>query len=300
MELRHLEHVLAVTDAGSLSQAALRVGLTQQALSKSLARLEESLGGKLFDRETRGMALTRLGETVVEHARDVVASAGRLRTAAAAEQSLDRGKLVIGLGPIAATTRVGRKVADYAGRHPDLRIDVEAGIDRQFVEQLNHGEIDLAIAAQTENIGDSVLVEQVAREPWGVAGRVNHELLGGARRLADLENAHWLVGRNTALLDEAVGESFARSGASAPLPGVMTTSVLFAQAVLSGTDYLAILPRSICELVPNIEWRQFDDCEWSTPVYLLRRRRAHLGAGARRLVAELRSDATVEGRVDAL
>ena len=79
-------------------------------------------------------------------------------------------------------------------------------------------------------------------------------------------------------------------GATAPLPGVMTTSVLFAKAVLPGTDYLAILPRCICELGPNIEWRQSDDCAWSTPIYLLRRRRGHLGIGARRLIAELMSD----------
>lgn len=59
MELRQLSHFLAVVDAGSLTLAADRVGVTQQALSKSLARLETELGGKLFERAARGKTRCR-------------------------------------------------------------------------------------------------------------------------------------------------------------------------------------------------------------------------------------------------
>ena len=95
MELRQLSHFLAVVDAGSLTLAADREGLTQQALSKSLARLELELGGKLFERAARGMVLSRLGDAIAEHARQVLADAGRLRHAASAELGLQRGANIV-------------------------------------------------------------------------------------------------------------------------------------------------------------------------------------------------------------
>jgi len=290
MELRQLEHVLAVVEAGSLTGAASRVGLTQQALSKSLSRLEESIGGKLFDRETRGMSLTRLGETVVEHARDVVASAGRLRSAATAELGFERGKMVIGLSPVAATTEIGRRVVRFAGAHPNLRIDVEAGIDREFVAGLHRGQIDMALSTQTVDHQESVLVEQLGSEPWGIVGRVGHPQLAKATSLAHLNGAQWILGRNTDLLDEVIADAFVACGATRPQPGLMTTSVLFALTALTRSDNLAILPRSLCDNIPSLVWKDLSDGTWLSPIYLMRRKRAHNGLGARKLVEALRAE----------
>lgn len=287
MELRQLEHLLAVVETGSITAATAHTGLTQQALSKSLSRLEDSVGGKLFERETRGMSLTRLGETVTEHARDVVASAGRLTTAAAAELGLERGKLVIGLSPIAATTRPGRRVAAFAEKHPGLRIDIEAGVGRNFVAALHRGEIDLAITSTMDGSQDSVLIEPIDEEPWGVAGRKRHSRLKSAQTLADLVRCQWMLGRNTNLLDEAIGASFAAAGCQHPRPGVMTTSVLFALATLVQSNYLSILPRSLCDTMPSLLWRDLGDGAWSTPIYLMRRKRAHVSLGVRNLLTEL-------------
>lgn len=290
MELRQLEHVLAVVETGSLTAAAAQVGLTQQALSKSLSRLEDSIGGKLFERETRGMSLTRLGETVFEHARDVVASAGRLKSAATAELGLERGKLVIGLSPIAATTSIGRRTAQFAQAHPNLRIDVEAGMDTDFVAALHRGQVDLALSTQTMGHHDSVLVEQIASEPWGIVGRKNHPLLQQATSLSDLEKAEWVLGRNTDILDESINNAFVDSGAKPPQPGIMTTSVLFTLTALNKTDCLSILPKSLCSTLPSLVWKDLSKGIWFSPLYLMRRKRAHIGLGARRLIKTLQSD----------
>ena len=290
MELRQLEHVLAVVEAGSLTGAASRVGLTQQALSKSLSRREDSIGGKLFERETRGMALTRLGETVVEHARDVVASAGRLKSAATAELGFERGKMVIGLSPIAATTEIGRSVVRFAEAHPNLRIDVEAGIDREFVAALHRGQIDMALSTQTVDHQDSVLVQQLASEPWGIAGCAGHRQLSKAKSLTDLRGAQWVLGRNTDHLDEAIADAFATLGEPRPQPGMMTTSVLFALTALTHSETLAILPRSLCDNLSTLMWKDLCDGAWASPIFLMRRKRAHLGLGARKLIEALQAE----------
>lgn len=287
MELRHLSHFLAVADAGSLTLAADRVGVTQQALSKSLARLEAELGGKLFERTARGMAPSRLGEAIAEHARQVVADAGRLRLAASAELGLQRGRLVVGLSPIAASNPLGNCVLRFAARYPRVRIDIESGIDREFVARLHRGEIDLAISSQTAEQSDNVLLEQLAVESWGVAGSADNQLLGRARDLADLAPAQWIIGRNTAMLDAQISEAFANAGLAPPRPGLMTTSVLFTLQALRRSQCLAILPRSLCEDSPDLRWRDLGRGAWLTPIYLMRRKRALIDDLTRALLQEM-------------
>jgi DNA-binding transcriptional LysR family regulator len=287
MHLRQLEQFLAVIETGSLTAAAERVNLTQQALSKSLSRLEDSIGGKLFHRETRGMTVTRLGETVAEHAREVVASAGRLRIAAAAESGLERGKLVIGLSPIAATTHVGVEVIRFAESNPDLRIDVEAGIDLDFAAALNRGQLDIAISSQMHGTHANILTEIIGAEAWGVVGRTGHPLLEKARSLADLEGANWVLGRNTNSLDEDIETAFITAGARRPQPGIMTSSVLFALTMLAQSGYLSILPRSLCVSMPSLIWRDLSKGMWSTPIFLMRRNRAYLSHAATQLLEAL-------------
>ena len=75
MELRQLKRFLAVYDQGSLVLAAKSLGLTQQALSASLANLEEELGVRLFSRSPGGVTRpTDYGETLVRHARAQLAA----------------------------------------------------------------------------------------------------------------------------------------------------------------------------------------------------------------------------------
>lgn len=290
MELRQLAHFLAVVDAGSLTVAASRAGLTQQALSKSLSRLEAELGGKLFERSARGMAPSRLGEAIAEHARQVVADAGRLRHAASAELGLQRGRLVVGLSPIAAASRLGNRVIRFAEHYPRVRIDVESGIDKDFVAALHRGEIDVAISSQTAEQSDSVLLEQLAVEKWGVAGCKDNPLLSRAANIGDLAKARWILGRNTALLDDQVGETFASAGLAPPQPGIMTTSVLFTLHALGCSPYVAILPQSLCEDMPGLQWRDLGGEAWTTPIYLMRRKRSLIDDLMRALLHELGSN----------
>lgn len=288
MEHRQLVHFLAVLDSGSLTAAALRVGVTQQALSKSLSRLESELGGKLFDRETRGMTATRLGESIAEYARDIIATAGKLHHAASSTLGLERGRLVVGLSPISAASLLGERLTRFTHDYPNIRIDVEGGIDRDFVAALHRGELDIALASQIGGQDDGILLEQVFSEAWGVAGCRNNDILIEARSLSDLADAKWIIGRNTDLLDDVIAETFSHAGLPVPKPGIMTTSVLFSLHALSQSGFLAILPKSLCRDYEGIIWRDLSRGAWNSPIYLMRRKRAHMDELVRMLLRELK------------
>src|ERR1700722_10776514 len=79
MELRQLEHFVAVAADLNFSRAAERIHVVQSALSAAVSRLEKELSIELFDRSKRQIALTAPGEAFLEHAREVIRAAQRAR-----------------------------------------------------------------------------------------------------------------------------------------------------------------------------------------------------------------------------
>ena len=286
--LKQLRHFLAVVDGGTVTEAARREELSQQAISKSIARLEAEFGAKLLERAGRGVTTTRLGDVVAEHARTVGSDVGRLRRAVAAELGLRRGRLVIGVSPIASLARIREVVMQFAESHPKLRIDVEAGIDRQFSSALHSGQIDLAIASSSETADRLIAVEPLFNEDWVVVGRRDHPLLSSATSLRDLREARWIFGRHLRSLGVNISAAFAESGNRSPKPQIVTTSVLFALDALAHSDYLSVLPASLVASKEGLIGQTFPACDWQTPVNLMRLRRVHLASGADEVIKALK------------
>ena len=104
MELQNLRAFIQVAEAGSFSLAAERLHLTQPAVSKRIALLEEELGSPLFDRIGRNVSLTEAGEALLPHARNVEQ---QLR---AAEQSVRDLS-----GDVAGQLRISQATPDEIG-----------------------------------------------------------------------------------------------------------------------------------------------------------------------------------------
>jgi Transcriptional regulator len=99
MNLRQLEHVVALAEEGSFARAAVRVHLSQPALSRSIQAIEEHLDMVLFDRSTREVRITPAGQTVVQRARKVLFEARCLLRDVDLLKSHDLGSVNFGSGP---------------------------------------------------------------------------------------------------------------------------------------------------------------------------------------------------------
>jgi DNA-binding transcriptional LysR family regulator len=115
-----------VAETGELRQAARRVHLSQPALSKSVAKLEDELGIRLFDRGGT-LTLTALGEQVLERVRRVVAASGDLERELLLLRGGEIGELRIGCGPVLAECLLGRAVAALHAAHPGLHVHAQVG-----------------------------------------------------------------------------------------------------------------------------------------------------------------------------
>ena len=98
MNLRQLEHLMALAEEGSFSRAAERMHLTQSALSRSLQGLEDELGARLIDRSGRRSTLTPLGEAVLARAQRIVLEAAEIERSAELLRQGEAGTIRVGLG----------------------------------------------------------------------------------------------------------------------------------------------------------------------------------------------------------
>ena len=176
MNIKHLEHLLALADTGSFSRAAEKLFLTQSALSRSIQSLELDLGAKVLDRIGKRNELTPLGQDVVARARHIVREAAELRQSAKLLQDGGRGSISVGLGsgpaalllvPLmcAASTRGGMRVAVTQG-------PVELQILQLRSRQLDAMVVDMRRVIPATDLN----IESLAELRAGLVVRAGHPL----------------------------------------------------------------------------------------------------------------------------
>ncbi|MEO3876221.1 LysR family transcriptional regulator [Nonomuraea sp. B12E4] len=144
MELRQLEHFLAVAKHGRFTAAAREVLIVQSALSTSIRNLERELGAPLFDRATRRVVLTPAGREVIPLARRMVADAEAVRDVVAAVAGLRTGRVSVGAIQSLAHVDLPAELARFRRTHPGVHVEVRDTVVDELVEALRLGQLDLA------------------------------------------------------------------------------------------------------------------------------------------------------------
>ena len=182
MNLKQLEHLLAVAEAGSFSRAAERLYLTQSALSRSIRLLEEDLGARLLDRMGKRTELTPLGLTVASRARRILFESGELRRSAELLTQGDRGSISIGLGSGPGVMLMTPLLAHVAQHYPQLRLDVMRGSPEAHLALLRQRRLD-ALVVDTRGIvpAADLRIEPISEMRAGFICRRGHPLAQAGR-----------------------------------------------------------------------------------------------------------------------
>jgi DNA-binding transcriptional LysR family regulator len=163
LDLEDLQTFVEVADAGGVSPAARRLGVSKSIVSRRLVRLEAELGVQLLARTTRGAALTEAGVTFREHAARVCAEIDLARETVLPAGDL-RGRLRIAAPLSFGPAHLAPMLADLARRHP--RLHVYTSYSDRFVDIVGEG-FDCAI--RVGYLSDSNLI---ARRIGPVHGRL--------------------------------------------------------------------------------------------------------------------------------
>lgn len=122
MELRHLQHFVAVAEDQHFTRAAERLMVSQSGLSASIRALERELRAPLFVRTTRRVTLTEAGRALLAEAERILAQVRAAHEAVAAVQGVVRGTLSVGTEQCIAGVDVAGLLAAFRRRHPDVEI----------------------------------------------------------------------------------------------------------------------------------------------------------------------------------
>jgi DNA-binding transcriptional LysR family regulator len=154
MELRQLEHFVAVAEDESFTRAAGRLGYVQSALSVSIQALERELAVRLFDRTTHRVRLTDAGRALLPSARATLASSAEVREQAAAINGVVRGRLRIGLMQSFAALNVPKLLGRFHREHPQVELTVRPAMGgaAAMVAAVTAGELDVAFVAVAEPV----------------------------------------------------------------------------------------------------------------------------------------------------
>ncbi|KWI24512.1 LysR family transcriptional regulator [Burkholderia ubonensis] len=143
MDLTLLRAFAAVAREGNLTRAAEQLHLTQPAVSLQVKHLQETLGVVLFTRTSRGLALTRDGQTLLPHAERALAAAADVQRAAAALHHEVRGRLRIGTILDPEFLRLGGFLRALVETHPQIETALRHGMSGWVLEQVRAQVLDV-------------------------------------------------------------------------------------------------------------------------------------------------------------
>ncbi|WP_368681940.1 LysR family transcriptional regulator [Mycobacterium intracellulare] len=145
--LSQLKTFIAVVDQGGFTAASRRLGLSQPAVSRTVATLEKELGLPLFMRRRDGLALTEAGAVALTHAREAVRQLTLMRTEVAGLAGDITGTLSLASLPTATATLIAPQLRTFARRHPAVTIRLLEGSKEEILDWLDQGAAEAGVVS---------------------------------------------------------------------------------------------------------------------------------------------------------
>jgi len=176
MDTNHLKSFMAVAESGSFSEAAEKLYLTQPAISKRIAALEEQLHCKLFNRIGRTISLTQEGERLLPRARDILFSVEQTERDIREGSDSISGNLKIMTSHHVGLHRLPPVLKSFVNDFPDVMLDVQF-VDSEFAHQaVLHGETELAVVTLAPMPEENLNSEMIWHDPLAFVAPKDHPL----------------------------------------------------------------------------------------------------------------------------
>jgi molybdate transport repressor ModE-like protein len=297
LDPKRLLDLLAIARHGSYTHAASALGVSQPALSNSIAALEKALGVRVLDRTRSGATLTDFGRLLANHAEALQSALSRASGDVALKKDGMEGSLVIGVSPVACVDIVPDAVALLKRTTPNVSVRIHELPDDQLLEQLQTGEIDLMISP-TGFIADLPDIERevLLRDTFVIIMRPQNPLAKRkALSLRELRHAEWVMPNLHTTMWRQIEALFAAENEPWPATCVITNSVTALRSLVMRSDSVSISSTRLVKLECRAGYLKgvaLRDAHFSREICLRRRRNLDLSPLTQRFVEVLRRVAT--------
>ena len=173
MTLTELKYVVALAHERHFGRAAQKCFVTQPTLSLALAKLEDELGVKLFERNKNEVLVTARGQAIVEQARRVLDEVGKISHIAKGSQDQLAGALRLDVIPTIGPYMLPDLVPILRKRAPSMPLAIEENLTGNLAPMLREGELDVVIIALPFAVA-GVRTRVVYEEPFSVVVPEGH------------------------------------------------------------------------------------------------------------------------------
>ncbi|MBP2233997.1 LysR family pca operon transcriptional activator [Sinorhizobium kostiense] len=247
IKFRHLQTFLEVARQKSVVKAAEFLNVTQPAVTKTIRELEGVLGVAVFEREGRGIKITRYGEVFLRHAGAALTALRQGIDSVSHERSGDAPPIRIGALPTVSTRIMPRAMTLFLDENTGVRTKIVTGENAVLLEQLRIGDLDLVVgrlAAPDKMTGFSF--EHLYSEQVIFAVRAGHPLVAGNQSIfAHLADYPVLMPTRASIIRPFV-ERFLIANGIAGLPNqIETVSDSFGRAFVRSSDAIWIISNGV-------------------------------------------------------
>jgi len=168
LNLRDLQYLIAVAEAGHFGKAAERCFVSQPTLSGQIKKLEQELGVTLFERNNRSVEITPVGRGVLQHARRIIEQVDAIRLLAQSFEDPLAGPLQIGAIPTISPYLMPLLLPPLQQSHAQMRLIISEEQTESLLQRLREHQIDAAIPA-TRHDDPNLASIALYREPFWLA-----------------------------------------------------------------------------------------------------------------------------------
>ena len=242
-------HVVAVADTGSFTKGAERASITQSAITKSIADLEQELRYAIFYRTARGALLTEQGRDFVERARQLLEDARALLGGKAERDDPFARTLRIGVCPASSEWRLAEPLAALVARHPTLRFEVlGSGLER-LVQLVRSGGVDVAFGYEDAFVEWTDIKRDRCGEVQGALFvRKGHPLLArGALRRGELTPYNCILPADAKPFNNVLREIYEADGIKWQQRLLVTDNLNIMMRVVAKSDAFALTSAEVTQ-----------------------------------------------------
>ena len=238
---------------GSISKAADELRISKPAISKTITSLERELGTELVTRSWRGLEPTAAGRALMSRGS---AALSELQIAVESIRDLSEsksGELRIAANEVAMSGLIGTVINRLHAEHPGIIFEVVSAYTRaDQIHELERGNVELIVGQVAESDHQLEMIELFQDRLVVAAGSSSRWLEREALTLSELIDEPWAFSPPNSVSGRTMEQAFRLNGLDLPRIAIVSSSMQLLRRLVTGGEFLALLPRSVARASPGI------------------------------------------------
>lgn len=241
MNGRDLKYFSAIAQTGSLREASEQLYISQPALTKCIARLEEQLDTKLFEKKGRQLVLTPAGHVLVKRSKQILQNILEMQKEVSSFSKGEAGHIRIGAAATITEFLLPNIINEMTQLTPEVTMDLTVGMGDVLSEALRKDELDLIITPTIES--SDFLVKKIVEDQVVIVASRQHPLANKISTLEDLKHYEWVLSGHHVATRTWLEQTFSHLGLPLPRVKVEANSLAVLPPLIAKTNLLTFISR---------------------------------------------------------